>query len=119
MVPSGYFRARKGHHQPQHPHDFRLHNRYDTQTPRHLTIMTLTVRLFAAAKDLAEAGTVGVVLDEGKTVEELRLFMAKHVPTLKDLLPRCAIAVNQEFAGDEVKLKVGDEVAVIPPMSGG
>jgi molybdopterin synthase catalytic subunit len=81
--------------------------------------MTLTVHLFAAAQDLAQTSALTVSLDDGATVEELRLEMAKCVPALHVLLPRCAIAVNQEFAGDEVQLNASDEVAVIPPVSGG
>ena len=33
--------------------------------------------------------------------------------------PRCAIAVNGQYAEGEVQLAEGDEVAVLPPMSGG
>ena len=40
-------------------------------------------------------------------------------PDLEALLPRCALSVNGEFADGEAPLKANDEVAVLPPMSGG
>ena len=81
--------------------------------------MNLTVHLFAAAKDLAGTSQVSVSLNDGATVAELRRELAKRVPALADLLPRCAVAANQEFAGDDLVLNATDEVAVIPPVSGG
>jgi molybdopterin converting factor small subunit len=35
------------------------------------------------------------------------------------LLPRCRIAVRQEFAEDSTEIRPNDELAVIPPVSGG
>jgi molybdopterin converting factor subunit 1 len=119
MVSSGYFTARQVHHQPHHPQGFKPRNPYNRQTRRRFAAMTLTVHLFAAAKDLAQVSTLMASLDDGATVTELRLKVVKQVPALNELLPRCAIAVNHEFAGDEVTLNAGDEVAVIPPVSGG
>jgi molybdopterin converting factor subunit 1 len=79
----------------------------------------MTVHLFAAAKDLARADAVTLQLEAGATVASLRQRLAEQVPALASLLTRCLIAVNQEFAADGVMLAASDEIAVIPPVSGG
>lgn len=81
--------------------------------------MTLTVHLFARARELAGSGTVAVELPPGATVADLRRTLAERLPALAGLLERSAVAVNHDFAEDSRALAAGDEVAVIPPVSGG
>lgn len=81
--------------------------------------MTVTVLLFAAARDMAGAESVAVDLLEGATVAELRTTLARQIPTLARLLSRSAIAVNHDFAEETHVLDPTDELAVIPPVSGG
>jgi molybdopterin synthase catalytic subunit len=52
-------------------------------------------------------------------VGELRTLLASRHPRLARLLPRCRIAVDEEFAADEDAIPDGAELAVIPPVSGG
>jgi molybdopterin converting factor subunit 1 len=80
---------------------------------------TVTVRLFARARDLAGAATVAVDLPAGAPVADLRRRLADRVPALAALLPRCAVAVNEEYAGDEAAVPADAEVALLPPVSGG
>jgi molybdopterin converting factor subunit 1 len=77
----------------------------------------LTVHLFAAAAE--RAGALRVHLPLPSTVAHLRRALTDNVPSLVELLPRCAVAVNHEYATDDTPLSPGDEVAVIPPVSGG
>ena len=81
--------------------------------------MILRVRLFARARDLGGAETLSVEVPQGATVAELRQKIAVVVPALASLLPRCAIAVNDDFADENRTIGSGDEVAVLPPVSGG
>ena len=81
--------------------------------------MTLTVHLFAAARDLAGAAAVPVDLPTAATVADLRAALAARVPALAALLARSAIAVDHDFADDAHVLTATAEVAVIPPVSGG
>ncbi len=81
--------------------------------------MKCVVRLFARARDLAGAETVSVALPDGATVAELRRVLAREVPALAGLLPRCAVAVADDFAGDTTVIPSGAEVALLPPVSGG
>jgi molybdopterin converting factor subunit 1 len=79
----------------------------------------IQVRLFARARDLAGADTLTVALPDGATVGELRRRLADVCPRLGGLLERSAIAVDDEFAGDEALLPSRAEVALLPPVSGG
>lgn len=81
--------------------------------------MTLTVHLFAAARDLAGAAAVPVDLPTAATVADLRAALAARVPALAALLARSAVAVDHDFADDAHVLTATAEVAVIPPVSGG
>jgi molybdopterin converting factor small subunit len=81
--------------------------------------MTFRVRLFARARDLAEAEVVTVELPPGATVADLRARLGQACPALGPLLPRSAVAVDEEFAEDSVAIPAGAEVALLPPVSGG
>lgn len=77
----------------------------------------LTIHLFAAAAE--RVGASRVELPHPPTVAHLRQMLSDNWPPLAELLPRCAVAVNHEYATDDQPLNRGDEVAVIPPVSGG
>jgi MoaE-MoaD fusion protein len=80
--------------------------------------MPVTVLFFAAARDAA--GAAREVLDPPPaTVGALRAALAARRPGLARLLPRCRLAVDQEFAPDDAPLADGAEVAVVPPVAGG
>jgi molybdopterin synthase catalytic subunit len=80
--------------------------------------VSLTLLYFAGAREAA--GTAREILDERPaTVGDLRaLLLARH-PALARVLPRCRIAVGEDFAEDPAPLPDRAEVAVIPPVSGG
>jgi molybdenum cofactor cytidylyltransferase len=81
--------------------------------------MTIRVKLFARARDLAGSSELVLDLPEGATVADLRRTLAAEHPKLSGLLARSAIAVNDDFAQDELVLPAGGEVALLPPVSGG
>lgn len=81
--------------------------------------MTTTVLLFAAAKELAGRDAVAVELPPAATVGDLRARLAAAVPALAPLLGRCLVAVDHDFADDARVISAADEIAVIPPVSGG
>jgi molybdopterin converting factor subunit 1 len=80
--------------------------------------MSIHVLYFAGAREAA--GTSRETLARAPaTVAELRASLAEAHPALSRILPRCRIAVDQEFAPDDAPLRDGAEVAVVPPVSGG
>lgn len=76
------------------------------------------VLYFAAAREAA--GTAREELAEAPPdVAALRAALAASHPALARLLPRCRVAVNEEFVTDGAPLPDGAEVAVVPPVAGG
>jgi len=81
--------------------------------------MTIVVRLFAAARELAGASEAVLDLPAGATVGDLRRELGRQFAALAPLAERSLVAVNAEYAGEESRLAAEDEVALIPPVSGG
>ena len=80
----------------------------------------ITVKLFAILKDKAGRNELTVAFT-GRTVGELLKQVAGEYPVLGDVLS-CGgilISVNQEFVKPDALVKDGDEVALMPPFSGG
>jgi molybdopterin converting factor subunit 1 len=81
--------------------------------------MKLHVRLFAAARQLADREMLTVECPEGTTVAQLRAAISGVCPELQTLLAHARIAVNTQYAADDQVLAPSDEIACIPPVSGG
>ena len=79
----------------------------------------MKVLLFARLKDLAGCGEVEIALAPGSRVVELRQKIVELHPALASLLPKCAVAINDEYADDDVTIGVSDRIALLPPVSGG
>ncbi len=81
---------------------------------------TVSVRLFAILRERAGAGAIELQLPDGATVADA-LAELRRRPGLAESLARIdvATAVNREWAGPETPLVAGDELALIPPVSGG
>jgi molybdopterin synthase catalytic subunit/molybdopterin converting factor small subunit len=82
--------------------------------------MTVRVRLFAILRERAGCESVEVELDEGATVADALAALAA-LPSLAGLLERMPVrmAVNRAYARPEEPLGLDDELALIPPISGG
>ncbi len=80
---------------------------------------SLSVKLFAKARDLAGSDVVSLTWTDGETVATLKQRLMEHCPNLQPLVPRLLVAVNNNYATDDSPLKSTDEVACFPPVSGG
>ena len=80
--------------------------------------MKVSVRFFALYRERAGVSQTEVELPEGATPEEL-LVRLRSVYGSLPLSDSVLIAVNSEYASPEATLHEGDEVAFIPPVSGG
>lgn len=81
--------------------------------------MRINVKLFAILKDRAGVADVALDLPTATTVTAAAEAIAKQYPQLSAFLPRIAFAVNQTYTDRATVLKEGDELALIPPVSGG
>lgn len=82
-------------------------------------VTQLEVRLFASLKDRVGQGRVTVRVEMPVTTAGMLAALAEQYPALAPALPAALTAVNQEFAFAESEIKVGDEIALFPPVSGG
>jgi MoaE-MoaD fusion protein len=81
--------------------------------------MQIRVLFFGVLKDLAGRAQDSLSLPESATLEDVLSHYEHSIPRLKGLLPSLALSVNQEYAAPDAKLRAGDEVALLPPVSGG
>jgi len=81
--------------------------------------MRVRVELFAGLREVVGQREIEVDLPEGASVGDLREGLARDLPKLAPFLPSLVCAVNQEYRSQEYLLQDGDEVALIPPISGG
>ncbi|GIL24319.1 MAG: molybdopterin converting factor small subunit [Bacteroidota bacterium] len=79
--------------------------------------MNLKIKAFGISRDILGGREVHLVL-KGTSVGDLRHQLYTTYPDLKKL-NSLFIAINLEYAADELVLTEKDEVALIPPVSGG
>jgi len=82
-------------------------------------MIKVTVLLFAYYRDLAGSGELQVELPEGATAATLVAAVRKRGGGLARLPSSPVVAVNQDYSRLETVLADGDEVALLPPVSGG
>jgi len=81
--------------------------------------MRIAVRTFAAYRQAIGQGELTLDLPDGSTPRQVWAILAERYPDLKRFPPPARFAVNDEFVGPEQALVERDEVALIPPVSGG
>lgn len=81
--------------------------------------MHVRVLFFGVLKELAGKSSDEIELQDGARVGDLLLHYRSQAPKMGNWLPSIALAVNQQYAGPETILRAGDEVAFLPPVSGG
>ena len=79
----------------------------------------MTVRLFARLRDLSGTGELIRELPAGATAREVWNDLVAEWPGLRDYEKTISVAVNAEYARMNVAVRDGDEVAFMPPVSGG
>lgn len=80
--------------------------------------MTIQVRAFASAREALGAGTTVLALPDGATVAAAWQALGERWPKLRDV-PLQAFAVNRAYVPTDTALREGDELVLIPPVSGG
>ena len=81
--------------------------------------MRVEVKFFAVVRDRAGVKDLILIIPQGSTIQDASKLLALEFPTIESMLPRVAYAVNQSYAPITTVLQDGDELAIIPPVSGG
>ena len=81
--------------------------------------MKVQIRFFAALRERAGESQVSMDVTEGSTVDDLWEFLGTRYPRLAGLEVKLLYAINEEYVPGTHVLREDDEVAFIPPVSGG
>jgi molybdopterin converting factor subunit 1 len=79
----------------------------------------VTVRFFAAARELVGRETLEIELPESATVGTLKQYLQERFPPLARLSAHLLVAVDGNYAAEDTFLPEGSMVACFPPVSGG
>ena len=81
----------------------------------------VTVLFFARGRELAGVSQTTVELKEAADTVQLMKYLLLMYPKLSEIVASTVLSLNQEYLDPKqcMPLKVGDEVAIIPPVSGG
>ncbi len=82
-------------------------------------LMKIGVLFFGVLKEVIGRSSETIDLPEGARVREVLFYYARGAPRFEAMVPSLAISVNQEYSGTERVLCDGDEVGLLPPVSGG
>ena len=81
--------------------------------------MKITIRLFAVLRERAGVSQLTLELPVGATVATAKDAVLQGYPQLADVISRAAFAVNRSYSSASAELRNGDELAFLPPVSGG
>ena len=79
---------------------------------------TITINFYGPACDIAGSPSMQMEIQQGQTVEHVTRQLGERFPALRDARG-VRLAVNRAYVPKDHALSDGDEVAVIPPVSGG
>jgi molybdopterin converting factor subunit 1 len=79
--------------------------------------MKVNILAFGIAKEILKGNHLTIDF-EGSTSQDLKKELEIRFPRLKQL-PSYLVAVNNEYATDTIEINSNDEIAIIPPVSGG
>jgi molybdopterin converting factor subunit 1 len=79
----------------------------------------VTVRLFARLRELAGASELRREVPDGSTALDVWNALAAEFPPMADYSKAISVAVNEEYARLTASVRDGDDIAFLPPVSGG
>lgn len=81
--------------------------------------MRIRLRVFASVREIVGSGELSLDVPDGCTLGQLVQRLGETYPRLRGLASSLLLAVNREYRPVEYPLADGDEVGLIPPVSGG
>jgi molybdopterin converting factor subunit 1 len=81
--------------------------------------ISVTIRLFASIKDVAKVSEIAIELPGASIADDVLSYLTTHYPEMQRFRSYIRIAVNEVYVDSGFTLHDGDEVAIIPPVSGG
>ena len=84
-----------------------------------LVKQSLSIKLFASLRQAMNSDEIKINIDNEIMVSQMKKIVFETFPKLKKLNIPFLVAVNHKLARDSSLIKIEDEVALIPPVSGG
>jgi len=84
-----------------------------------LVKQSLSIKLFASLRQAMNSNEIKVDIDDEITVSQMKKIVFETFPNLKKLNIPFFVAVNHNYATDSIVIDTNDEIALIPPVSGG
>ena len=81
--------------------------------------MLIKVKCFAWAYEVTGSEEIEIEIKESGKVSDLRESLSEKFPEFMGRMESIAVSINQEFAGEGSIISASDEIALIPPISGG
>ena len=81
--------------------------------------MFVRVRLFARLRELARHDELRLEVPDGSTAQDVWNGLAAKYPAMADYTKAISVAVNEEYARLTARVRDGDDIAFLPPVSGG
>jgi molybdopterin converting factor subunit 1 len=81
--------------------------------------MRVTIRLFARLRDLAGSGELVREVPDPATINSVWRSLVTEMPALSDYERTMSVALNADYSRMSAVVHEGDEVAFLPPVSGG
>ena len=81
--------------------------------------MRVTIRMFARLRELTGADELTRIVPAGMTVRDIWAALVREFPALEPLGASVSAAVNAEYRQFDTVVHDGDELAFLPPVSGG
>ena len=80
--------------------------------------MKVTLRAFGIAKDIIGGSSQEMEIPANTTIADLKAQLSREYPEFVKLV-KFSIAVNESYQEDDFDISAGDELVIIPPVSGG
>jgi molybdopterin synthase catalytic subunit/molybdopterin converting factor small subunit len=87
--------------------------------PARKKAMKIEVLLFGLLKDIVGRSSETLELADGARVRDVLAYYSQKIPRFEAMIPALAVSVSQEYALPYRALREGDEVGLLPPVSGG
>lgn len=81
--------------------------------------MKIRVRFFAMCRDLVQRDVLEMELPEPATGDDFWNRIVEQFPQLAPYQQLSRLAVNLEYVPNSIQIEDGDEISIIPPVSGG
>ncbi len=86
---------------------------------KELLKQSLSIKLFASFREAMGSDEIRIDIDDEITVSQMKKIVFETFPNLQKLKIPFFVAVNHKYATDSDVIGTKDEVALIPPVSGG